>query len=112
MGKVLAVILARGGSKGLPGKNILPLLGKPVLAYTVEAALQARTLDRVILSTDAEEIAAVGRKAGVEVPFIRPAELATVAEEKSHEAAFARSPIVAWAAGSRSETSVVPRNSP
>jgi CMP-N-acetylneuraminic acid synthetase len=77
MGKVLAVIPARGGSKGLPGKNIMPLLGKPVLAYTVEAALQARTLDRVILSTDSEEIAEVGRKSGVEVPFIRPPELAT-----------------------------------
>lgn len=77
MGKVLAVIPARGGSKGLPGKNILPLQGKPVLAYTIEAALNARTLDRVILSTDSEEIAAVGREAGVEVPFIRPKELAT-----------------------------------
>ena len=76
-GKVVAIILARGGSKGLPGKNILPLLGKPVLTYTVEAALQAQTLDRVILSTDSEEIAEVGRKAGAEVPFIRPAELAT-----------------------------------
>ena len=77
MGNVLAVILARGGSKGLPGKNIMPLLGKPVLTYTVEAALKARTLNRVILSTDSEEIAKVGREAGVEVPFIRPAELAT-----------------------------------
>ena len=77
MGNVVAVIPARGGSKGLPGKNIMPLLGKPVLAYTVDAALRARTLDRVILSTDSEEIAEVGRKCGVEVPFIRPAELAT-----------------------------------
>lgn len=77
MGNVVAVIPARAGSKGLPGKNILPLMGQPVLVYTVEAALQARTLDRVILSTDSEEIADVGRLAGVEVPFIRPEELAT-----------------------------------
>lgn len=77
MGNVVAVIPARAGSKGLPGKNILPLLGKPVLVYTVEAALQARTLDRVILSTDSEEIAEVGRRAGVEAPFLRPPELAT-----------------------------------
>ncbi len=73
----MAVIPARGGSKALPGKNILPLMGKAVLVYTVEAALQAQTLDRVILSTDSDEIAEVGRSAGVEVPFMRPAELAT-----------------------------------
>ena len=73
----MAVIPARGGSKGLPGKNILLLMGKSVLVYTVEAALQARSLDRVILSTDSEEIAEVGRLAGAEVLFMRPAELAT-----------------------------------
>jgi CMP-N-acetylneuraminic acid synthetase len=77
MGNVVAVIPARGGSKGLPGKNILLLMGKSVLVYTVEAALQARSLDRVILSTDSEEIAEVGRLAGAEVLFMRPAELAT-----------------------------------
>ena len=75
-GNVVAVITARGGSKGLPRKNILPLAGKPVLAYTAEAALQARTLDRVLLSTDSQEIAELGREYGLEVPFLRPAHLA------------------------------------
>lgn len=74
---VVAVIPARGGSKGLPRKNVLPLQGKPVLAYTIEAALIAKSLDRVVLSTDSEEIAEIGREYGVEVPFMRPAELAS-----------------------------------
>jgi CMP-N-acetylneuraminic acid synthetase len=73
---VLGLIPARGGSKGLPRKNILPLHGKPLLQYTVEAALAAERLDRVILSTDDPEIADVGRRCGAEVPFLRPAELA------------------------------------
>lgn len=73
--RVLGVITARGGSKGIPGKNIRLLAGKPLLAYTIEAA-QASTLARVILSTDAEGIASVGREYGVDVPFMRPAELA------------------------------------
>jgi len=72
----LALIPARGGSKRLPRKNVLPLAGKPLLVWTVEAARAARHLDRVILSTDDEEIAEVGRQHGAEVPFIRPAELA------------------------------------
>ena len=74
--KTLAIIPARGGSKGVKGKNIKPLAGKPLIAYTIEAALASR-LSRVILSTDSEAIARVGREFGVEVPFIRPAELAT-----------------------------------
>lgn len=74
--KVLGIVPARGGSKGIPRKNLAPLLGKPLLAYTAEAALAARTLDRVVLSTDAEEIATVGRQLGLDVPFLRPAELA------------------------------------
>lgn len=74
-GKVLAIIPARGGSKGLPRKNILPLNDKPVLAYTAESALGAKTLDRIILSTDSLEIAEIGREYGVEVPFLRPEEL-------------------------------------
>src|SRR4051812_11741596 len=74
--KVLAIITARGGSKGIPRKNLAPLAGKPLLAYTAEAALAARSLARVVLSTDDEEIAEVGRKLGVDVPFMRPAELA------------------------------------
>ena len=76
-GNVVAIIPARGGSKGLPGKNILPLMGKPVLAYTAEAARQAATLDRVILSSDSPEIAEVAKAHGIEVPFLRPAHLAT-----------------------------------
>jgi CMP-N-acetylneuraminic acid synthetase len=73
---VLAVIPARGGSKGIPRKNIVPLLGKPLLAYTAEAALRARRLTRVVLSTDDLEIADTGRACGIEVPFLRPPELA------------------------------------
>ncbi len=75
--KVLAVITARGGSKGLPGKNIRMLGDKPLLAWTIAAAQQSRLLDRTILSTDNEEIADVGRRYGVDVPFIRSAELST-----------------------------------
>jgi CMP-N-acetylneuraminic acid synthetase len=75
--RVLGVITARGGSKGLPRKNILALGGRPLLAWTAEAALRAERLTRVILSTDDEEIAATGQSCGLEVPFLRPAELAT-----------------------------------
>jgi CMP-N-acetylneuraminic acid synthetase len=74
--RVVGLIPARGGSKGVPRKNIKPLAGKPLLAYTAEAALAAKHLSRVVLSTDDEEIAAVGRACGLDVPFLRPAELA------------------------------------
>ena len=73
---VVAVIAARGGSKGLPGKNIRPLAGKPLIAYSVEAAKASPYVDRVIVTTDSPEIAEVARKFGAEVPFMRPAELA------------------------------------
>src|SRR5262245_13926725 len=73
---VLGLIPARGGSKGVPRKNIKPLAGKPLLNYTAEAALSSQKLTRVILSTEDEEIAEVGRACGIEVPFLRPAELA------------------------------------
>lgn len=73
---VLGIITARGGSKGVPGKNLKLLAGQPLLAYTVAAARASRSLDRVILSTDDDAIAAAGRALGCEVPFIRPAELA------------------------------------
>lgn len=73
----LGVITARGGSKGIPGKNIAPCAGRPLLAYTCDAALASRGLDRVILSTDGEPIADVARAFGVEVPFMRPTALAT-----------------------------------
>lgn len=74
---VLAVIPARGGSKRLPRKNLLPLSGKPMIAWTIEAALQAECIDRVVVSTDDDEIAEVATSYGAEVPFLRPAELAT-----------------------------------
>jgi CMP-N-acetylneuraminic acid synthetase len=74
--KILAIISARGGSKGLPGKNIRPLAGKPLIAWTIEAARESKHIDRVVVSTDDSEIAEVAREWGAEVPFIRPAELA------------------------------------
>jgi CMP-N-acetylneuraminic acid synthetase len=74
--KAIACIFARGGSKGLPGKNVRPLGGKPLIAWSIEHALAVKRIDRVIVSTDSEEIAAVARDYGAEVPFIRPAELA------------------------------------
>lgn len=76
MMKTAGLITARGGSKGIPHKNVCPLAGKPLIAWTIEAALQARRLDRVIVSTDDEEIAKVSREWGADVPFMRPAELA------------------------------------
>lgn len=74
--RVLGIIPARGGSKGIPRKNIVLLAGKPLLAYTASAALGASQLDRVILSTEDDEIAEIGRSLGLEVPFIRPKALA------------------------------------
>lgn len=75
--RVLAIIPARGGSKGVPRKNILPIKGKPVIAYSIEAALHSTKITRTIVSTDDEEIAETAKKWGAEVPFMRPAELAT-----------------------------------
>lgn len=80
--KVVALICARGGSKGLPGKNIRPLAGKPLIAWAIEQARAVKRIGRIIISTDSEEIATVARQAGAEVPFLRPAELA---EDKSPE---------------------------
>jgi YrbI family 3-deoxy-D-manno-octulosonate 8-phosphate phosphatase len=74
--EVLAVVPARGGSKGIPGKNIRLLAGHPLVAYSIAAGLKAQTVTRLILSTDDERIAEVGRRYGAEVPFLRPAELA------------------------------------
>ena len=74
--RVLGLVPARGGSKGIPRKNVRDLGGRPLLAWTAEAALAARLLSRVVLSTDDPEIAEVGRRCGLEVPFLRPAELA------------------------------------
>jgi CMP-N,N'-diacetyllegionaminic acid synthase len=74
--KVLAIVPARGGSKGLPRKNILPLGGKPLLAWSVEHGLAAESVDRVVCTTDDVEIAEIARQSGAEVPFIRPSNLA------------------------------------
>jgi CMP-N-acetylneuraminic acid synthetase len=73
--KVLGVITARGGSKGIPRKNLTILAGKPLLSYTTEAARDSR-LARVVMSTDDPEIADEGRRLGIEVPFLRPSDLA------------------------------------
>jgi len=74
--KILGIIPARGGSKGVPGKNIKLLNGKPLLAYTAKSALTAKGLTKVVLSTDDTKIADIGRSLGLEVPFLRPADLA------------------------------------
>jgi CMP-N-acetylneuraminic acid synthetase len=74
--KVVGLICARGGSKGLPGKNIRPLAGQPLIAWAIRQSQAVRRISRIIVSTDSEEIAAVSRAAGAEVPFMRPAELA------------------------------------
>ena len=74
--KVLGIIPARGGSKGVPRKNIRAVAGKPLLAYTAESAISSKLLSRTVLSTDDEEIAEAGRSFGLDVPFMRPAELA------------------------------------
>jgi N-acylneuraminate cytidylyltransferase len=74
--KALGLICARGGSKGLPGKNLRPLAGKPLIAWSIEHARAVTRINRVLVSTDSEEIAAVARAYGAEVPFLRPADLA------------------------------------
>jgi N-acylneuraminate cytidylyltransferase len=75
--EVLALTPARGGSKGIPRKNIRPFAGYPLIAYSIAAALQAETVTRVIVSTDDQEIAEVAHHFGAETPFLRPTELAT-----------------------------------
>jgi len=74
--KILALIPARGGSKGIPRKNIVNLCGKPLIAYSIEQALASKWINRVIVSTDDGEIADIARKYGAEVPFMRPKEFA------------------------------------
>lgn len=75
--EIVAFIFARGGSKGLPRKNLLPLQGKPLIVHAIEMGHSLRGVKKVVVSTDSEEIAEVARVAGAEVPFLRPAELAT-----------------------------------
>jgi len=74
---IIAIIPARSGSKGLPGKNIKQLCGKPLIAWSIEAGLRSQYIDEVIVTTDSEEIATIAREYGATVPFIRPAELAS-----------------------------------
>lgn len=76
MSEVLALIPARGGSKGLPRKNVLPLAGRPLIAYSIEGAHASQLITRTVVSTDDEEIAEIARAHAAEVPFMRPAELA------------------------------------
>lgn len=73
---VLAIIPARGGSKGVPRKNVKNLCGKPLIAWSIEEALKSKYIDRLVVSTEDEEIAEISKKYGAEVPFIRPIELA------------------------------------
>ena len=74
---VAAVIIARGGSKGLPGKNLREIAGKPLVAWSVDAARESECLDRVVLSSDDDAIIAAARRAGCEAPFRRPEHLAS-----------------------------------
>jgi YrbI family 3-deoxy-D-manno-octulosonate 8-phosphate phosphatase len=74
--EILAIIPARGGSKGIPRKNIRPLAGYPLIAYSIEIARQSKLVTRIIVSTDDEEIASIAKVLGAEVPFLRPSELA------------------------------------
>ena len=73
---ILGLIPARGGSKGIPRKNIAPLGGKPLLAYTAEAALRSELIDRTLLSSDDDQIIKIGKELGLEVPFKRPKDIA------------------------------------
>lgn len=75
--KILAIIPARGGSKGLPGKNIKELCGKPLISWSIESGLESLYIDEVMVNTDSEEFAVLARESGAKVPFIRPAELAS-----------------------------------
>ncbi len=74
--KILGIVIARGGSKSIPRKNIRPFCGKPLIAWSIEAGRDSGVLDRLIISTEDKEIADIARTLGAEVPFIRPAELA------------------------------------
>lgn len=75
--RVIVIVPARGGSKGIPGKNLRSLCGKPLIAWSIEKALRSRCADLVMVTTDSPEIADVARRFGAQVPFLRPAELAT-----------------------------------
>lgn len=73
--KILALIPARGGSKGIKDKNIIPLAGKPLIVYSIEAAKNSKYIDSIVVTTDSKKIAEVAKQCGARVPFLRPAEL-------------------------------------
>ena len=75
--QILGLITARGGSKGLPHKNIRPLLGKPLIGWTIDQAIESKYLDKIVVSTDSKEIAEISKFFGAEVPFLRPDHLST-----------------------------------
>lgn len=87
--KIIALIPARGGSRGIPDKNIEPFCGKPLIAWTIEEALKSKMVDKVIVSTDSQKIAAVARKYGAEVPFMQPKELARPSSKLDYVLKFA-----------------------
>ena len=76
-GEIVAIVAARGGSKGIPKKNIMPIAGKPMIVYSLEAAAQAQHVDHVFVTTDCDEIASVCKDAGFQVPYRRPDSLAS-----------------------------------
>lgn len=75
--RILAIVPARGGSKGIPNKNIIDLCGKPLLAYSIEAGLKSKYIDKVLVSTDSSKIREIAQAYGADAPFLRPAELST-----------------------------------
>jgi len=107
--EVLGIIGARSGSKGLPGKNVRPLVGKPLMSWAIGIAKQCRLVTRVVLSTDSEEYAAVGRAHGAETPFVRPPEHAT---DKAIELGYIRHALEWLAANERYEPDLVVRLCP
>lgn len=109
---MLALIPARGGSKGVPRKNIRPLAGRPAIAWAIDACLRARHIDRVVVSTEDEEIAAAARAAGADVPFMRPAELATDTVPQGHACLHALDALAALEARVRDSFVLVQATSP
>jgi CMP-N,N'-diacetyllegionaminic acid synthase len=75
--KIIGIIPARGGSKGIPKKNIINIFGKPLIYYSIKEAKKSKLITDLIVSTDSEEIAKISRKLGADVPFLRPKKLAT-----------------------------------
>jgi len=76
-GKIICLIAARGGSKGVPGKNIRKLGNKPLIAHTIESAIKSKLFDSVVVTTEDKKIAEISKKFGADVPFLRPKKLAT-----------------------------------